>query len=69
MLELITSKVIRNGAEVLELYRVAGYRGATECYRLIWADAVPQRGRKARLLDVKDFPRADRAVLVFNKAR
>jgi hypothetical protein len=69
MLELIASRLIRKDAEVLELYRVARKDNATECYRLVWADAVPVTGRKARLLDVRDFRGATRALAAFHKAK
>ena len=74
MLELLNSRLVQNGAEVLELYRVAGYRDATDCYRLVWADAAPCEGRsKARLLDVRDYPATDsgirRAFAMYARAR
>lgn len=73
MLELMASRVIRQGAEVLELYRVTRRDGATDCFRLVWAEARFEAGRKPAMLDVRDFPgtaaNGARALAAFMKAR
>ena len=66
MLELMESKIIRNGMEVLELYRVLraewSHSTAIPCghtvtgYRLVWADATPDHTRKARVWSADAVP-------------